>query len=212
MIATKEAVKERAEPVWTRRKNLPNVTDSYHIYMTNEILRDFAMSVAQVSTTSLQDEMEHSTSIPSTSYEFPNGYNLNATVEKFKLTEGLFNAGSANIKGVSGGDLLSLPNVVINSASQCDVDVRPTLYSNVVVVGGNSLLPGFPERLNRELSQKTPHSVRVKLVQNTSAIERRFSPWIGGSILASLGTFQQMWISKQEYEENGKRIVDKKCP
>ena len=35
MIATKEAVKERAEPVWTRRKNLPNVTESYHNYMTN---------------------------------------------------------------------------------------------------------------------------------------------------------------------------------
>ncbi|CAI8001281.1 Actin-like protein 6A, partial [Geodia barretti] len=141
MIATKEAVKERTEPVWTRRKNLPSVTDSYHIYMTNEILRDFAMSVAQVSTTSLQDEIEHSTSIPSTSYEFPNGYSLNATVEKFKLTEGLFNAGSANIKGVSGGDLLSLPNVVINSASQCDVDVRPVSLS---------LLPSLPSF--------TPHS------------------------------------------------------
>jgi hypothetical protein len=98
MIATKEAVKERAEPVWTRRKNLPNVTESYHNYMTNEILRDFAMSVAQVSTSSLQDEMEHSTSIPSSSYEFPNGYNLNVTVEKFKITEGLFNAGTANLK------------------------------------------------------------------------------------------------------------------
>ena len=35
MIATKEAVKEGAEPVWTRRKNLPNVTESYHNYMTN---------------------------------------------------------------------------------------------------------------------------------------------------------------------------------
>ena len=47
---------------------------------------------------SLTHRIEHSTSIPSTSYEFPNGYSLNATVEKFKLTEGLFNAGSANIK------------------------------------------------------------------------------------------------------------------
>ena len=35
MIAGKEAVKERAEPVWTRRKNLPNMTESYHNYMTN---------------------------------------------------------------------------------------------------------------------------------------------------------------------------------
>jgi actin-related protein len=42
--------------------------------------------------------------------------------------------------------------------------------------------------------------------------ERRFGSWIGGSILASLGSFQQMWISKQEYEENGKSQVDRKCP
>merc|ERR1712090_65871 len=31
--------------------------------------------------------------------------------------------------------------------------------------------------------------------------ERKYSVWIGGSILASLSTFQQMWITKQEYDE-----------
>ncbi len=68
--------------------------------------------------------IEQSTSIPTTQYEFPNGYNVNLTVEKFKLCEGLFNSSSQNLKGVSGGDLLSIPNVVINSASLCDVDIR----------------------------------------------------------------------------------------
>jgi actin-related protein len=86
------------------------------------------------------------------------------------------------------------------------------LYGNVVTVGGNSLMSGFTERLNKELSTRTPPSVRVKMVQNVSNVERKFSTWIGGSILASLGTFQQMWISKQEYEETGKSIVHKKCP
>ena len=42
--------------------------------------------------------MEHSTSIPSSSYEFPNGYNISMTVEKFKITEGLFNSTTANLK------------------------------------------------------------------------------------------------------------------
>ena len=40
--------------------------------------------------------------------------------------------------------------------------------------------------------------------------ERKYSVWIGGSILASLSTFQQMWISKQEYDESGPSIVDRK--
>jgi actin-like protein 6A len=38
------------------------------------------------------------------------------------------------------------------------------------------------------------------------------SVFIGGSILGSLGTFHQMWMSKAEYEEHGASIVQKKCP
>jgi len=67
--------------------------------------------------------MEQSSSIPTTLYEFPNGYNINLTIEKFKLTEGLFNA--SNLTGISGGDLLSIPNIVLNSASMCDADIKP---------------------------------------------------------------------------------------
>ena len=67
--------------------------------------------------------IENSTSIPTTLYEFPNGYNVNLTIEKYKLCEGLFD--SSNLKGVSGGNLLSIPSVTINSAAMCDVDIRP---------------------------------------------------------------------------------------
>jgi actin-related protein len=42
--------------------------------------------------------------------------------------------------------------------------------------------------------------------------DRMFHPWVGGSILASLGSFQQMWISREEFDEMGKAVVDKKCP
>jgi actin-related protein len=81
-----------------------------------------------------------------------------------------------------------------------------------MVVGGNSLLNGFCDRLNIDLSSKIPPSMKLKLISSTVNAERRFSSWIGGSILASLGSFQQMWISKQEYEEGGKSCVEKKCP
>ncbi len=94
----------------------------------------------------------------------------------------------------------------------CDIDLRPALYGSVVVTGGNTLIQGFTERLNRDLSLKTPPNMRFKLISASGAQERRFGSWIGGSILASLGSFQQMWISKQEYEENGKSQVDRKCP
>ncbi len=50
--------------------------------------------------------------------------------------------------------------------------------------------------------------MKIKIV---APPERKYSVWIGGSILASLSTFQQMWISKQEYDESGPGIVRRKC-
>uniref|UniRef100_A0A8D2PWG1 Actin like 6B n=1 Tax=Zosterops lateralis melanops TaxID=1220523 RepID=A0A8D2PWG1_ZOSLA len=115
-------------------------------------------------------------------------------------------------QGLSGNTMLGVGHVVTTSIGMCDIDIRPGLYGSVIVTGGNTLLQGFTDRLNRELAQKTPPSMRLKLIASNSTMERRFSPWIGGSILASLGTFQQMWISKQEYEEGGKQCVERKCP
>lgn len=71
---------------------------------------------------------------------------------------------------------------------------------------------GFPERLNRDLSARIPASMRLKLIAPNGSTERRFGAWTGGSILASIGTFQQMWISHQEYKEGGKSQIDRKCP
>ncbi|XP_047739720.1 LOW QUALITY PROTEIN: actin-2-like [Hyalella azteca] len=53
-----------------------------------------------------------------------------------------------------------------------------------------------------------PKANRIKII---APPERKYSVWIGGSILASLSTFQQMWISKQEYDESGPSIVHRKC-
>lgn len=88
--------------------------------------------------------------------------------------------------------------------------MRPHLLNNVIVTGGSSLLYGFTERLNQELTTLFPGPrVRMSAPGNTS--ERRFASWIGGSILGSLGTFHQMWISKREYEEHGAGVVERRC-
>lgn len=90
-------------------------------------------------------------------------------------------------------------------------------HTIVTVLNGFTLVmlyvtQGFPERLNRDLSMRIPSSMRLKLISANGCAERRFGAWIGGSILASIGTFQQMWISSQEYEEGGKGQVERKCP
>merc|ERR1712080_111456 len=95
-----------------------------------------------------------------------------------------------------------------NSIMKCDVDIRKDLYGNTVLSGGTTMYPGINDRMQKEITQLAPSSMKIKIV---APPERKYSVWIGGSILASLSTFQQMWISKQEYDESGPSIVHRKC-
>jgi len=212
LIADKEIVVEGSPAKWSRKKNLPELTKSFSNYMVKDTLKDFAATVLQVSDT-LYDQ-ESVDSVPTVNYEFPNGYNQSFGSERFKITEGLFDPSVIRDAqgGYTGNTMLSMSHVATTSVGQCDIDIRPSLYNSVIVVGGNTLLNGFTERLTRDLNAKTPPSMKLKLINSPIAAERKYSSWIGGSILASLGTFHQLWISNQEYEEGGKGCVEKKCP
>jgi len=91
---------------------------------------------------------------------------------------------------------------------KCDVDVRRDLYNNCVLSGGSTMFPNIDIRLTKEISVLAPASIKVKIV---APPERKYSVWIGGSILSSLSTFQEMWITKDEYDDNGPGIVHRKC-
>jgi len=207
-VKEKREVNEGSKAKWTRKSNLPEVTKSWHEYQIREVVRDFQQQVLQVHEQPYHEEP--CSSIPAVEHEFPNGYHDDFGVERFKIAEALFDP--SGIRGSTSGAMMGAAHVVTTSVGMCDVDLRPALYSNVVVTGGNTLLQGFNERLNRDLSIKTPSTMRFKLIAANGPQERRYGSWIGGSILASLGSFQQMWVSKQEYEEGGRAQVDRKCP
>lgn len=103
-----------------------------------------------------------------------------------------------------------LGNVASRCIANCDIDTRKDFYANIILAGGGTLLRGFAERLRSEVEKNAPQSVRVKIVEGDDET-RRHSTWIGGSILASLSTFQEMWISREEYDEHGPAIVHRKC-
>lgn len=91
----------------------------------------------------------------------------------------------------------SFPELVYNSIMLTDLDIRKSLYENIVISGGTTMFPGLPERLSKELVKSVPSTMKVKVV---SSEERKYSVWIGGSILSSLSTFQTSWVTKQEYQ------------
>merc|ERR1712142_42146 len=208
MIATKEPPLLEGGPcTFTTKKNLPPVTKSYHDYMSKLVVEDFVSTVLQAMETPYDEKFADS--LPTLPYEFPHGINKDFGSERFRIMEGLFDT---KYQKSTSGVALSMTQLVTTAVGMCDIDMRPSLYSNLIVVGGNSLCQGFTDRLNHDLSQKLPPSMRLKLLFSNQSSERRFSSWIGGSILASLGSFQQMWISKHEYEEGGKTCVERKCP
>ncbi|KAK7098169.1 actin-like protein 6A [Littorina saxatilis] len=207
LISSKEAVPDKQPPKWKKKENV-DVTKSFANYMEKDVLQDFAASILQVCDSPYDPSVVDT--MPSVHYEFPNGYNQDFSSDRFKVCEGLFDP--SIVKEAQGNSMLGVGHVVTTSVGMCDIDIRPSLYGGVIVVGGNSLINGFTDRLNRDLGNKTPPSMRLKVIAAASSAERRFSSWIGGSILASLGSFQQMWVSKQEYEEGGKGCVERKCP
>ncbi|XP_055919214.1 actin-like protein 6B [Eupeodes corollae] len=198
-VAAKDVVKERDNARCTLRKLPDNLTPSWQNYMLKSLLQDFQMNILQVLENPYDERV--AAQIPSVHYEFPNGYHQEFSSERFKLAESLFDH-----------TMLGAGQLASTSVGMCDADVRLSLFGSVVVTGGNTLLQGFPERLNRDLQHRAPSNTRLKMISANGSVERRFGAWIGGSILASIGTFQQMWISSQEYEESGKSQVERKCP
>jgi len=81
-------------------------------------------------------------------------------------------------------------------------DCFSELLPNIVLSGGSTLFPGLSERLQKEFS-KLVGDQKFKII---APPERRYSTWIGGSILASLPSFTE-WQSKQEYDEGGPLII-----
>ncbi|PAA71469.1 hypothetical protein BOX15_Mlig024005g1 [Macrostomum lignano] len=208
-VASKTRVEEGGLPVWEAKKLPQGITQSYHNLMVKNLLQDVASTVLQC----IDEPYDQATAetMPTVPYEFPHGYNMDFGYQRFRLTEALFDP--ANFLPESpGSSMLSVPHCLRTSVERCDVEIRQSLYSSIVVVGGTSLLKGFTDRLQRDLTARAAATLRLKLLASTSSGERRFASWIGGSILGSLGTFQQMWFSKQEYEESGKSFIEKKCP
>uniref|UniRef100_A0A674MYP9 Actin alpha 2, smooth muscle n=1 Tax=Takifugu rubripes TaxID=31033 RepID=A0A674MYP9_TAKRU len=108
----------------------------------------------------------------------------------------------------SGRTTAGIHETTYNSIMKCDIDIRKDLYANNVLSGGTTMYPGIADRMQKEITALAPSTMKIKII---APPERKYSVWIGGSILASLSTFQQMWISKQEYDEAGPSIVHRKC-
>ncbi|KAI0009413.1 Actin/actin-like protein [Xylariaceae sp. FL0662B] len=202
-------------PAQAKLRKFPfEISPSFRAYEEERLLTEFKESVVEVwrgpgrYTNPGNEELVRSQ--PGRVFEMPDGSNQMWREQRYRVSEGMWDETAAfpTAEGITKAQ--TIPELIKSAISAVDVDLRANLLGNIVVTGGTSLLNGFNDRLNNELMAMYP-GMRIKLHAAGLTTERRFGAWIGGSILASLGTFHQMWISRKEYEENGAGIVEKRC-
>ncbi|XP_037654288.1 actin-like protein 7B [Choloepus didactylus] len=135
-------------------------------------------------------------------YELPDGQLITIGQERFRCSEMLFKP------SLVGCSQPGLPALTAACLGRCqEAGFKKEMAANVLLCGGCTMLDGFPERFQRELSLLCPGDSPAV----AAAPERKTSVWTGGSILASLQAFQQLWVSKEEFEERGSAAIYSKC-
>ncbi|XP_013921828.1 PREDICTED: actin-like protein 7A [Thamnophis sirtalis] len=134
-------------------------------------------------------------------YQLPDGQVIIIGKERFLCAEMLFKPSLIN------SQQLGLPLLTMTSLNKCDVTLKKNLMGNILLCGGCTTLKGFAERFQRELIRMCPNDNPI----SSASPERKTSVWTGGSILASLKAFQQLWVHRREYEEKGPFYIYRKC-
>ena len=98
--------------------------------------------------------------------------------------------------------------ILFNSISKADINIKNKLYSTVVLSGGNTLFRGMEEKTRNSLKQLAPKHIEIKIRMNRNP---QLSCWNGGNVVSSLNTFKKMIVTQNDWKEHGKKILFAKC-
>ena len=166
----------------------PNTTKSFIKYSKFEIVEEIKHSMFQVSESNFDSSKQ--TNFPQISFEMNTGNTFDFGMERYSIPESILFSPENKSN--------SIPQMCYDSIMKSDADIRKDLFSNIVLVGGNTSFNGYSKRFEKELTSKVTNNIKIKSpILPPSFPASKQMTWIGGSILSSLGSFQQMWISKE---------------
>ncbi|CAD2084574.1 actin-related protein [Plasmodium vinckei] len=175
-----------------------------HLFNTSaemEVVKSMKENCCYVSFNMSKEKNTSEKSLTNLPYILPDGSQILIGSERYRAPEVLFNP------SILGLEYLGLSELIVTSITRADMDLRKTLYSHIVLSGGTTMFQGFGDRLLNEIRKFAPKDITIRI---SAPPERKFSTFIGGSILASLATFKKIWINKQEFDEYGSAILHKK--
>ncbi|XP_007943629.1 actin-related protein T2 [Orycteropus afer afer] len=135
-------------------------------------------------------------------YKLPDGNIIHLGHQLYQAPEALFVPDQLEVHSPG------LPKMVSSSIMKCDAEIQKMLFGEIVLSGGSTLLPGLDDRLLRELEQLASKGIPIKI---TAPPDRWFSTWIGASIVTSLSSFKQMWVTVADFKEFGASVVQRRC-
>ncbi|XP_068452641.1 actin-related protein 6 isoform X2 [Clinocottus analis] len=121
--------------------------------------------------------------------------------ERFAVPEMLFHPSDIGLQE------MGLPEAIVDSIQALPEEMHAHFYQNVVLVGGNSLFSGFRERLEAELRSLAPAHLPVAVLQPANPV---CYSWEGGRLLALSPDYDELVVTRDDYEENGHFICEEK--
>lgn len=175
----------------------------FHTSAEREVVRCIKEETCYVAfNPSKEEKLEAEHHNTAQSYKLPDGRVIDLGAERFRAPEVLFNP------SIIGLEYRGVHECLADCIFKSDLDLRKTLFSQIVLAGGSTMYAGYGDRLLnevRKLTQKaTCGSVKIRI---SAPPNRKVLTWLGGSILASLATFKTMWITRAQFEEHGANIL-----
>ncbi|KAF8461894.1 actin family [Kalaharituber pfeilii] len=173
----------------------------FHTSAEKEVVRLMKEKTAYIALDPKKEEKDWASRTDKTEeYKLPDGNMLKLGPERFRAPEILFDP------EIIGLEYSGIHQIVVDAINRTDLDLRKSLFANIVLSGGSTLTKGFGDRLLTEVKRLAVKDMKIKIF---APPERKYSTWIGGSILAGLGTFRKMWVSIDDWHENPEIIHTK---